>query len=123
MEPSHRTRFKKLTGSATDFGTIFVFCLRIAIYLKSLRFGVEYILETQTSTTKITFLVVKQSITYIFQMEATFPVAKKSINNIFGDYLSRGQSAAAATTQIQYGGYLSRGQMKSKTKRKLIQYS
>jgi len=69
---------------------------------------------------KITFLVVKQSNTYIFQLKATFPVAKQSLNKINGDYLSRGQSASAATTQIQYGYYLSRGQMKSATTQ--IQY-
>jgi hypothetical protein len=98
---SKGTNFKKLIGSATDFGTInSVFRLRPAINLKSLRFGVEFILETQTKTMKITFLVVKHS-----------------LDNVNGDYLSRGQSTAAATTNNGY--YLSRGQMKNKTKTKI----
>ena len=109
MEPGQRTRFKKLIGSATDFGTFFVFCLRIAIHLKSLRFGVEYILETQTNTMKITCLLVRQSNAYIFQMETTFSVVHKSPNYINGDYLFRGHSTAAAT--IANGYYLSRSQV------------
>jgi hypothetical protein len=46
---SKGTRFKKLIGSAIDFGAInFVFRLRTAINPKSLRFGVASTLETQT---------------------------------------------------------------------------
>ena len=49
MASSKGTRFKKLIGSAIDFGTInFVFRLRTAINPKSLRFGVASTLETQT---------------------------------------------------------------------------